>query len=104
MDIFNLTFTGNLTADAISSNYQENKKKVYNFTVAVNVTKNNTMFMDVAYWMSDNFDQEAKLLEKLKKGTPVTVQSHYAAIKNSVNEETGKSYESLSITASNLKL
>ena len=103
MDIFNMNFTGNLTGDAVKSEYQDSQRKVYNFTVACNVTKNNTLFLEVSYWTKLKEGQEDdKLLAKLSKGTPVTILSNSATLKTS--EKGGNKYQNFQVTASRLKL
>lgn len=104
MDIFNLTFTGNLTGDSIATPFEDTGKKVYNFTVAVNVTEKNTMFLDVGYWLKIDSDNEDKLLGRLKKGTSVTIFSDYSVMKSSFSEKNKTNYEALSVTAKRLKL
>lgn len=104
MDIFNINFTGNLTADAKTSSFDESGKKVYNFTIACNVTEKNTLFLDVGYWLKEEADAENKLFQALKKGTSVTIFSDYASMKTSLNEKNNTNYESLNISAKRIKL
>ncbi len=104
MDIFNLNFTGNLTGDAVSSSFDDTGKKVYNFTVAVNVTEKNTLFLDVGYWLKNTADAENILLQRLKKGTGITVFSDYASQRSNLSEKNNTNYESLNVTAKRLKL
>ena len=77
MDIFNMNFTGNLTGDAVKSEFSDKKIKVYNFTIACNVNEKNTLFLDVAYWakMKEGAEED-KLLPILVKGKGLTVFQH----------------------------
>jgi hypothetical protein len=108
MDIFNMNFTGNLTGDAVKSEYTDKERKVYNFTVACNVTENKTLFLEVAYWVKlkkDNAtEQEDKLLTKLTKGKSVTVVSNYASLDISESPKDNTKYQNFQVTASRLKL
>jgi len=79
-DFFNSTFTGNLTADSTSNNFEE--KTVFNFTVANNSSLTKTTFINCSYWINKKItDGESspvsKLIESLKsglkKGAKVTV-------------------------------
>ncbi len=105
MDIFNMNFTGNLTGDAVKSEFSDTKRKVYNFTVACNVSEKNTLYLDVAYWvkMKENVTEE-KLLPILVKGKSITVFSTYASMDTTESPKDNKQYQNFQITASRLKL
>ena len=119
-DIFNLTFTGNLTKDAIVKEFPEKGKKVYNFVVACNISVDNTQFLECSYWLKLKTKEESeenapevehgqgqdKLLEALKKGKAVTVYSNYITISSNekVTEEKISYYRDLKITATRVKL
>lgn len=47
MNIFTSTFSGNLTDQATKTDLVEKEKTVYSFTVACNIDKNNTTFLNV---------------------------------------------------------
>lgn len=105
MDIFNMNFTGNLTGDAVKSEFKDKERKVYNFTIACNVTEKNTLFLEVAYWTKMKEDQEEdKLLGKLKKGTSLTIFSNYASLDTNESVKDGTKYQNFQVTASRLKL
>ncbi|WP_291960184.1 hypothetical protein [Maribacter sp.] len=105
MDIFNMNFTGNLTGDAVKSEFSDKKIKVYNFTIACNVNEKNTLFLDVAYWakMKEGAEED-KLLPILVKGKGLTVFSTYATMETTESQKDNKQYQNFQITASRLKI
>ncbi len=109
MDIFNMNFTGNLTGDATKTVLKDLKRNVYNFTVATNVSENNTMFLPVSYWtklkdVPEGEEQvEDKLLAKLTKGAFATVFSKNAKL-TTTKGDNGNVYQNLTIVAAALKL
>lgn len=56
LDIFNLVTTGNLTADAVGTKFAEKNIAVVNFTIAVNTTKSDVLYLDCNYWVNLNID------------------------------------------------
>jgi len=93
-DFFNSTFTGNLTADATSNNFED--KTVFNFTVANNSSLTKTTFINCSYWINKKVtDQEnssvSKLIEtlkdKLKKGVKITASCSGLSIDKSEGKD-----------------
>lgn len=113
-DIFNINFTGNLTADATQkdfSNLEEGKKnRVINFTLAVNINEKTTLFLRCNYWTnSKNVDTEKpkqELVSLLTKGKKIAVESGYAKVNSSstTNEGIITKYENLEFTVEKLVL
>lgn len=104
-DIFSLVATGNLTEEATVTNFPEKEKAVINFTVATNLTKTETIFLNCNYWVStkktENTPEKSiveMFLEMLKKGKKITIHSEYASLKKSENEEKNTVYTNFNIS------
>ena len=111
LDIFNLVATGNLTEDASVNNFPEKEKAVINFTIATNLTKTETVFLNCNYWVStkktENTPEKSIIdtfLEMLKKGKKVTIHSDYATLKKSENEEKNTVYTNFNISVNKFVL
>lgn len=110
-DIFNLIATGNLTDNATVTNFAEKEKAVLNFTLATNLSKTETIFLNCNYWVStkkvENIPEKSIVdifLEMLKKGKKVTISSEYATLKKSENEEKNTVYTNFNITVNKFVL
>ncbi|OXA65958.1 hypothetical protein B0A67_24050 [Flavobacterium aquidurense] len=111
LDIFNLISTGNLTADAVGTKFVEKNTAVINFTLAVNTTKSEVLFLDCNYWINLNNqtdNPETNLfqmcLDMLKKGKKITIQSNYATLKKTENEEKNTVFTNFNITVNKFSL
>lgn len=105
LDILNITATGNLTEDANVTNFPKKEKAVINFTIATNLSKTETIFLNCNYWVStkktENSPEKSIIetfLEMLKKGKKVTIYSDYATLKKSENEEKNTFYTNFNIS------
>lgn len=110
-DIFNLVATGNLTENANFTTFPEKEKAVINFTIATNLSKSETIFLNCNYWVSTKKTESTPeksildtLLEMLKKGKKVTIHSDYASLKKSENEEKNTIYTNFNITVNRFVL
>lgn len=81
MNLFQLNCTGNLVADATFKQL-EGERSPINFSLAVNVREEETLFLAFTYWV-----KEPKVLEYLKKGQKVAVSSSYAKEEKYTNKE-----------------
>lgn len=111
LDILNIVATGNLTEDANVTNFPEKEKSVINFTIATNLTKTQTIFLNCNYWVStkktENTPEKSivdTFLEMLKKGKKVVIHSDYATLNKSENEEKNTVYTNFNITVSKFVL
>ena len=111
MDICNLTASGNLTADASKAVFKDKEKTVFNFTLACNITKNKTTFLDCNYWvntkdMPDSTEEKKNIVDyvesELKKGKGITISSDYLSIDKSENTEKNTVYHNINITVSKI--
>lgn len=110
-DILNFIASGNLTQDATSNIFSEKEKTVFNFTIASNLSKNKTVFLDCNYWintkdMVPSTNEKKNIVDyvtaELKKGKRITIQSDYLSIDKSENTEKGVVYQNLNITVNKI--
>jgi len=92
-DFFNSTFTGNLTAEATTHNFED--KMVFNFTVANNSSLTKTTFINCSYWISkkatdDENSPVGKLIETLKNGLKKGVKVTVSCSGLSIDKSEGK--------------
>lgn len=108
-DIIAITLSGNLTEDAVKTVFSEKEKAVINFTLAVNINKDKTEFLNCNYWVNTKNsntqeDPEKDIVEyflnKLKKGNKITIFSEYFSMNKSTNQEQTMTYHNLNITVS----
>lgn len=108
MNVLNLTLSGNLTKDAIF-NTLENGKTVFNFTLAHNLyTKKDSkvFYANCNFWVSEKENAiklKKYLIDKLKKGQKVVIQSDYIEEKQATDKE-GNNYRSVSIRVSRIDM